>query len=85
MKIQPIIAATNQDRTAESKTGNFRWDLHYQLAEKEFRVPKLASRIPEEIDEMIEYSLDEIPKRHPGKNRLKTDRDIILPNLIIQP
>jgi hypothetical protein len=55
------------------------------MAVTEYRVPKLAMRIPEEIDEMIEYSLDEIHKRHLGKNRLKTDRDIILPNSIIQP
>jgi DNA-binding NtrC family response regulator len=81
----PITVATNKNRAAKSTAGKFRWDFHNQLAEKELRVPKLATCRPEEIDEMFEYFLDEIHKRHPGKNRLKTDRDIILPNSIIQP
>jgi hypothetical protein len=38
------------------------------MAVTEYRVPKLASRIPEEIDEMIEYSRDKTPKQHPGKS-----------------
>ncbi|MEX0981536.1 MAG: hypothetical protein WD577_10085 [Bacteroidales bacterium] len=39
----------------------------------EFRVPKLASRAPEEIDEMFEYFLDGIHRRHSEKHRLKID------------
>ncbi|MEX2427884.1 MAG: sigma 54-interacting transcriptional regulator [Bacteroidales bacterium] len=72
-----IIAATNKELTAESEAGSFRWDLYYRLAVTELRVPKLASRGPEEIDEMFEYFLDEIHKRHPWKNRLKVDNDVI--------
>jgi hypothetical protein len=47
------------------------------LALPELRLLKLASRGPAEIDEMFEYFQDEIHKRHPGKNRLKVDNDVI--------
>jgi transcriptional regulator of acetoin/glycerol metabolism len=61
MKIQPITAATNQARTAKSKAGNFRWEFYHRMAVTELQVPELqmpevASRIPEEIGDMFEYS-----------------------------
>ncbi|MEX0982582.1 MAG: hypothetical protein WD577_09435 [Bacteroidales bacterium] len=37
----------------------------------------MTSLGPEEIDEMSEYFLNEIHKRHPGKSRLKVDNDVI--------
>jgi sigma54-dependent transcription regulator len=73
-----IIAATNKDLAAECEAGNFRWDLYYRMAVTELQVPSLASRGPEEIDEMFEYLLDEIHKRHSEKSRLKVDNDVIL-------
>ncbi|MDF1573200.1 MAG: sigma 54-interacting transcriptional regulator [Bacteroidales bacterium] len=72
-----ILAATNKDLVQECEAGNFRWDLYYRLAVTELVMPSLASRGPDEIDELFEFFLDEIHTRHAEKERLKPDPEVI--------
>lgn len=54
-----VIAATNKNLSLLCKEGKFRWDLYYRLAIAELEIPSLQARGIKEIDEMIEFFIDQ--------------------------
>jgi DNA-binding NtrC family response regulator len=52
-----IIAATDKNLIKLCHEGKFRWDLYYNLATAELKLPDLAEYSTEEIKEFIEFML----------------------------